>query len=53
MANKKINDWKFEKLEEQLMNAEDARQEWESQARERERQRAIADSSELARLQKN
>ena len=51
-GEQKINDWKFEKLEKQLMNAEDARQEWESQARERERQRAIADSSELARLQK-
>tara|TARA_B100000902_G_scaffold396271_2_gene456846 strand:- start:6172 stop:7467 length:1296 start_codon:yes stop_codon:yes gene_type:complete len=51
-GEQEIIDWKFEKLEEQLMNAEDARQEWESQARERERQRAIADSSELARLQK-
>lgn len=51
-GEEQIINWKFDQLEEQLMIAEEARQEWESQARERERQRDQADSIRLAELQK-
>ena len=51
-GEQEIIDWKFEQLEEQLIIAEDARKEWETQARERERQRDVADSVRLAELQK-
>jgi len=51
-GEQQIIDWKFEQLEEQLTIAEDARKEWESQAREREKQRDRADSIRLGELQK-
>ena len=51
-GEQQIVDWRFEQLEEQLTIAEDARQEWENQAREREKQRDRADSIRLAELQK-
>ena len=49
-AEEQIINWKFDQLEEQLTLAEDARNEWEAQAREREKQRDRADSVTLAEL---
>ena len=51
-GEQQIVNWRFEQLEEQLTIAEDARQEWETQAREREKQRDRADSIRLEELQK-
>jgi len=51
-AEQQIMNWKFNQLEEQLVIADDARNEWEEQAREREKDRQAADSARLNKLQK-
>ena len=51
-AEQQIMNWKFDQLEEQLAMADDARSQWEEQARQREKARQIADSVRLAKLQK-
>lgn len=51
-AEQQIMNWKFDQLEEQLAIADDARSQWEEQARQREKSRQIADSLRLAKLQK-
>jgi len=51
-ADQQIINWKFDQLEEQLALSEDARNEWEAQARQRERSRYLSDSLRLEGLQK-
>ena len=51
-ADQQIINWKFDQLEEQLSLSEDARNEWEAQARQRERSRHLSDSLRLEGLQK-
>ena len=51
-AEQQIMNWKFNQLEEQLVIADDARNQWEEQAREREEARQAADSERLNKLQK-
>jgi len=51
-AETQILNWKFDELEKQLALSEDARSEWERQARERERARQISDSLRLVNLEK-
>lgn len=51
-AEQQIMNWKFDQLEEQLAIADDARSQWEEQARQREKSRQVADSLRLAKLQK-
>jgi len=51
-AEQQIVNWKFDQLEEQLAIADDARSQWEEQARQREKSRQMADSVRLAKLQK-
>ena len=51
-ADQQIINWKFDQLEEQLSLSEDARNEWEAQARQRERSRYLSDSLRLEGLQK-
>ena len=51
-AEQQIMNWKFNQLEEQLVIADDARNQWEEQAREREKDRQAADSARLNKLQK-
>ena len=51
-AETQILNWKFDELEKQLALSEDARGEWESQARQRERSRQISDSLRMLSLEK-
>ncbi len=51
-AETQILNWKFDELEKQLALSEDARSEWEAQARQRERSRQISDSLRMASLEK-
>ncbi len=51
-AETQILNWKFDELEKQLALSEDARSEWESQARQRERSRQISDSLRMLSLEK-
>ena len=51
-AEKELQNWRFNQLEEQLAVAQDARGEWEEQARNRERMRRIDDSTRMANLEK-
>jgi len=51
-AEEKLQTWRFEQLEDQLASSEDARSEWEKQARDRENLRRIDDSTRMANLQK-
>jgi len=50
-AEQQILNWKFDELEKQLAISDDARTEWENQARQREKSRQIADSVRLATLE--
>lgn len=50
-AEKQIVNWKFDQLEEALALSEDARQEWELQARERETERDRQDAEKLVELE--
>ena len=50
-AEQQILNWKFDKLEEQLALSEDARSEWEEQARQREKSRQLADSLRMVKLE--
>ena len=47
----KLQNWRFEQLEDQLAASEDARSEWEGQARDRENQRREEDANRLQKLQ--
>jgi len=51
-AETQILNWKFDELEKQLALSEDARGEWETQARQRERSRQVSDSLRLLGLEK-
>ncbi len=51
-AETQILNWKFDELEKQLALSEDARSEWERQARERERARQLSDSLRMVNLEK-
>ena len=51
-AETQILNWKFDELEKQLALSEDARGEWETQARQRERSRQISDSLRMVGLEK-
>ncbi|MBI44906.1 MAG: hypothetical protein CMG66_01925 [Candidatus Marinimicrobia bacterium] len=51
-AETQILNWKFDELEKQLALSEDARSEWETQARQRERSRQISDSLRMVSLEK-
>ena len=51
-AETQILNWKFDELEKQLALSEDARSEWEKEARDRERARQTADSLRLVSLEK-
>ena len=50
-AEMKLQNWRFEQLEDQLAASEDARSEWEEQARDRENQRREEDATRLQKLQ--
>ena len=50
-AEQQILNWKFDQLENQLALSEDARTEWENQARQREKSRQTSDSIRLASLE--
>ncbi len=50
-AEQQILNWKFDELEKQLALSEDARTEWEKQARQREKSRQLADSLRLVNLE--
>ena len=50
-AEQQILNWKFDELEKQLALSEDARTEWEQQARQREKSRQFADSLRLVNLE--
>ena len=50
-AEMKLQNWRFEQLEDQLAASEDARSEWEEQARDRDEQRRDEDSERLQNLQ--
>ena len=50
-AEMKLQNWRFEQLEDQLASSEDARSEWEQQARDRDEQRRQEDASRLENLQ--
>ena len=50
-AEQQILNWKFDQLENQLALSEDARTEWENQARQREKSRQTSDSIRLAGLE--
>ena len=51
-AEKELQNWRFNQLEEQLTIAQDARKGWEDQAKNREDQRRRADSTRMENLQK-
>ena len=51
-AEQRLQNWRFEQLEDQLASSEDARSEWEKQARDREKLRRLDDSTRMANLQK-
>ena len=51
-AEKELQNWRFGQLEEQLAIAQNARKDWEDQARNREEQRRIADSARMNNLEK-
>ena len=51
-AEENLQNWRFEQLEDQLASSEDARSEWEQQARDKENIRRLDDSSRMASLQK-
>jgi len=51
-AETQILNWKFDELEKQLALSEDARSEWETQARQRERSRQMSDSLRMLSLEK-
>ena len=50
-AEMKLQNWRFEQLEDQLAASEDARSEWEQQARDRDEKRREEDSERLQNLQ--
>ena len=50
-AEMKLQNWRFEQLEDQLASSEDARSEWEGQARDRDNQRREEDATRLEKLQ--
>lgn len=50
-AEQQILNWKFDELEKQLALSEDARTEWEQQARQREKSRQTSDSLRLVNLE--
>ena len=50
-AEQQILNWKFDELEKQLAISEDARTEWENQARQREKSRQLADSVRMSNLE--
>jgi len=50
-AEQQILNWKFDELDKQLAISEDARTDWETQARQRETSRQVADSVRLANLE--
>ena len=50
-AEKELQSWRFNQLEEQLTIAQDARKGWENQAKNREDQRRRADSTRMENLQ--
>ena len=51
-AEQQILNWRFDELARQLSISEDARNDWEAQARERERIRQEEDASRIASLEK-
>jgi len=51
-AEKELQNWRFNQLEEQLAVAQDARNDWEEQARNRENVRRTDDSTRMANLEK-
>jgi len=51
LAEQELQNWRFNQLEEQLAIAEDARGEWEEQARNREKLRRIDDSTRMKNLE--
>ena len=51
-AETKILNWKFDELEKQLLLSEDARNDWESQARDRETLRQQDDAARITSLEK-
>ena len=51
-GEEQIINWRFDQLEEKYSTAEEARKEWEAQARAREMQRDRADSIRMVELQK-
>ena len=50
-AEMKLQNWRFEQLEDQLVASEDARSEWEEQARDRDEKRREEDARRLENLQ--
>ena len=50
-AEQDLQNWRFDQLEVQLSASEDARSEWENQARNRENLRRLDDSTRMASLQ--
>jgi hypothetical protein len=50
-AQKQISNWKFDQLETELASAQDARTEWEAQARRRENLQHLQDSTRMANLE--
>ena len=50
-AEQQILNWRFDEIEKQLAISEDARTEWENQARQREKSRQTSDSIRLAGLE--
>ena len=50
-AEMRLQNWRFEQLEDQLVASEDARSEWENQARDREEKRRQDDALRLENLQ--
>ena len=49
-AENTLQNWRFEQLEDQLAESKDARTQWEEQARNRDNQRRIEDSTRLSNL---
>jgi len=50
-AELELQNWRFEQLEEELAEAQDARTSWEEQARNRDRFRQIKDSTRMSNLE--
>ena len=51
-AEMRLQNWRFEQLEDQLASSEDARSEWETQARDRDEQRRQEDALRLENFEK-